>query len=473
MKKIILLILIIFNLTVFAHPWKPDKYVVIDTDGGIDDYRTLCLLLSSPNIRILAITASAGVLDAEITAVKVKALLNSLHHEGIPVAVDKKTKIKGKNCKSAVDLIWGDENSVKPTDFITVDSLADYLSNECKFKIEFINLGSLSTINRLINEKSQFTKLISRIIWSSRAVFPMQGFNYEIDTLAYFSLSKHLIPINIIHGEGEYSKTFIDSFPKIQGLHAQKLSKSFSEDITKSPFGMKTFDELTVIYLHFPERFLKDSVNNFFLYKITNDSVNNINNCIFDILKKNKLYSNQIIKQLPFDTAFYQYDVQFLMKEIIDKHGVTEWNVATTTFEMHRHIGIYALIGAKMGIRAREYFGAGVDEMKVLSFAGSKPPVSCMNDGIQVSTGATLGHGLIKINDDNTLPAAEFTYLNRTIKIELKDKYKQKIAEEIKQLIIEYGLNNDKYWDSVRENTIFYWLLLSRFEIFEINEIRN
>ncbi len=82
----IFILLVITPLMVHAHPWKPQNYIVIDTDGGIDDYRTICLLLSAPNVRVLAITASAGVLDAEKTAYNVKALLNSLHHEGIPVA---------------------------------------------------------------------------------------------------------------------------------------------------------------------------------------------------------------------------------------------------------------------------------------------------------------------------------------------------------------------------------------------------
>ena len=30
---------------------------------------------------------------------------------------------------------------------------------------------------------------------------------------------------------------------------------------------------------------------------------------------------------------------------------------------MHRHLGIYAVIGTKMGMRAREHFGAGIDEV--------------------------------------------------------------------------------------------------------------
>ncbi len=46
-----------------------------------------------------------------------------------------------------------------------------------------------------------------------------------------------------------------------------------------------------------------------------------------------------------------------------------------------------ATIGVKMGIRAREYFNIGVDDILVTTYAGHKPPVSCMNDGLQVGNG--------------------------------------------------------------------------------------
>ena len=38
-----------------------------------------------------------------------------------------------------------------------------------------------------------------------------------------------------------------------------------------------------------------------------------------------------------------------------------------------------------------------LENVKIISFAGNTPPISCMNDGLQVSTGATIGHGLITI----------------------------------------------------------------------------
>lgn len=473
MKKLILFFFLLANLSVFAHPWKINNYIIVDTDGGIDDYRALCLLLSAPDVRVLAVTASSGVLSAENTAVKVKALFNSFHHEGILIAVNSYTKGLGENCQTATNFSWGDDDSVNSSEFISIDSLANYLSVECKNKIDFINLGSLSTASYLISSNTSFSGLINRIIWSNDAVFPPQGFNYENDTTAVFLLIRLNIPIHIIQGEGEYSDNYIRTIESFIELPAQRMCRSFTNDVLKSPFGHRMFDEMVAVYLHYPEKYLKDSTGGFIFYRMNTDFKEETNNYIINILKENNTYLNQIINKLPIDTSFYKQDVRTLMKEIIAKHGVIEWNTAVTTFELHRHIGTYALIGAKMGIRALEYFGAGIDEITICSYAGYKPPLSCMNDGLQVSTGATLGHGLIKVVKDNPIPTADFSYMGRTIRIKLKDDVSEKISKEIKELVGKYGLDNDKYWNTVRESAINYWLCLNRYEIFEINEINE
>lgn len=140
--------------------------------------------------------------------------------------------------------------------------------------------------------------------------------------------------------------------------------------------------------------------------------------------------------------------------------------------ELHRHLGVFAIIGVKMGIRAREYFNTGVDEFRTTSYAGSITPVSCFNDGLQVSTGSTPGHGLLKVVDDvPAKPMAEFSYMNRKIRLTLRPDIAEKIISELKEINFIYGLDSNIYWELVRKNTIRYWLSLDRHEIFEIEEI--
>ena len=179
-----------------------------------------------------------------------------------------------------------------------------------------------------------------------------------------------------------------------------------------------------------------------------------------------------MIKALPIDSSFYFPDIQRDVSEIIDKYGMEEWTSGVIANELHRHLGVLTIIGVKMGIRAREYFCTGVDEFRVTSFAGSVPPMSCMNDGVQVSTGATPGHGLLTISSDTLArPVGEFTYLNWKIRLTLKPEIAQKINDELKEINFVYGLDNNIYWELVRKNSIKYWRNLDRHDIFIIETL--
>ena len=127
-----------------------------------------------------------------------------------------------------------------------------------------------------------------------------------------------------------------------------------------------------------------------------------------------------------------------------------------------------------MGIKARELFGIGADMLEVTSYAGTKPPYSCLNDGIQVSTGATLGMGTIHlVSHGKTKPSAIFTYNNRSVRISLKKEYLDQVDADIKEGIMKFGLMDDGYWKLIRHNALKYWLEWDRNKIFDIEEINK
>jgi len=105
-----------------------------------------------------------------------------------------------------------------------------------------------------------------------------------------------------------------------------------------------------------------------------------------------------------------------------------------------------------MGLRAREILGVGIDVLEVVSHAGSRPPVSCLNDGLQASTGATVGHG--------------------TLTLEKGEKAMPE-AVDIKKAIDELGNLTPAYWRRVRRLAIGYWLEWDRKELFEVTEIEG
>ena len=172
----------------------------------------------------------------------------------------------------------------------------------------------------------------------------------------------------------------------------------------------------------------------------------------------------------PVDRELYVYDIRQIMDSAITRYGINEWKACVMTDEFHGHLGVYSIVGAKMGILAREYFGIGTDLLEVSTYAGSIEPFSCMNDGLQVSTGATLGQGSIHlINDTIAKPLAVFAYKDQAIQIKLKDEYLMQIKSVIARGVKDYGLQDEDYWNLIRQTSIKFWFEWDRKEIFDIN----
>ena len=160
------------------------------------------------------------------------------------------------------------------------------------------------------------------------------------------------------------------------------------------------------------------------------------------------------------------------MDSAITRYGLEEWKANVITDEFHRHLGVFSIVGAKMGIKARELFGVGADMLEVITYAGTKPPYSCLNDGIQVSTGATLGMGTIRLGTHGkTRPSAIFKYKNRSVRISLKKEYLEQVDADIKEGIMKFGLMDDGYWKLIRHNALKYWAEWDRNKIFDVEEI--
>ena len=119
-----------------------------------------------------------------------------------------------------------------------------------------------------------------------------------------------------------------------------------------------------------------------------------------------------------------------------------------------------------------EYFNVGVNNLEVLTFAGNIPPLSCFNDGVQISAGATIGQGLINISDSiSAIPSAIFEFNNQKVHIALDPEIAEQMRNEIKYGITNYGLLSDKYWLYIEGLAIKYWADFDRQEIFVIEKM--
>lgn len=471
MKKLLLSIAFTLFITIlFAHPWKPVHHVIIDTDCGIDDYRTICMLLATTDVRVLGIVTSDGVLDAETGYYKLKSLLTDLHHEGILTGLSSQSQKLVNDCPAAKSLSWGTKQDSMGS-ILSAKDVVEYILRNSNEQIDYLCLGSLNTAAYLLKESDIFYNRIREIIWSSDVDMNENNFNYGISEEGYaYITEKTKTTLRIITGDKnhyKYSAFITNEIDEIGNAYADKIVTSIKS--LNSPYTKTFFDERVALYLKNADFYRTDSLSSAIYLEILSSTLSDIENEILEIITGYTGNQNQVLKKFPLDSGHYQSDVCEIMYSTIEKYGTEEWIAGVIANELHRHLGVYAIIGTKMGIRAREYFGAGIDELKIVSFAGVTPPFSCMNDGLQVSTGATLGHGLISISSDTLkLPEAEFMYLGKKITIALKENYRKKIEKEINGYRIVYGLSNDMYWELVRKAALSYWSNWNRHDIFII-----
>lgn len=470
-KSIISLACLLLTLNILAHPWKPGHYVIIDTDGGIDDMRAITMLLASPDVRVLGIIVSPGVLNTDSAFSKVKRLLYTFHHEGVPVAINGTGSFQTPDFRAASELPWGNASGWKKENAFEPRYLVSEILNQETSKISFLCLGGLTTPALMAGDPA-FQKGIKQIIWSCNTKKIKEGFNYSIDRQAAEKLLTGNIPVVMVGGlEGQvfYDEAFVNSLSTIRNQYADLISSHFHSPAFRShEFSLYATDEMIPVFLHYPDLFRKSERNNL---TPDHEKILQLREGVRTILRGETVQRNQVIRNFPADPSFYFEDVEPNVSAIIAKYGREEWTSGVIANELHRHLGTYAIIGVKMGIRAREYFNTGVDEFRAASHAGSMPPLSCMNDGVQVSTGATPGHGLFTVINDKPSPSVDFTYMNRKIRITLKPEIAEKISSELKEINFVYGLDSDIYWELVRKNTIRYWLELDRHEIFTVEEM--
>jgi pyrimidine-specific ribonucleoside hydrolase len=483
MKKVVIFwSIVLFTSSVWSQPLpvKLKHSVIIDTDGAIDDFRAISLLLARPEITIKAILMSDGSLSPNESAEKIGSLLHEFNYENIPLACG--DVLKGINPpwrQFNRQIRWGSESSDRVTVLNAVNCLSEQLTNANE-KIILVCLGPLSNIAQLIKKNANLVSKIERIIWYNDSVEPLQGFNYEYDNVNADLVLKSNVRVDVISNLNRDNTMFDLSMYNVCSQSQTPLAKILynvhSQNVVLEKLEQNHFrlcDELIVIYLTNPELFginiMTDKLN--IRYNI-DYNVQGIKEAMCDMINGSYISErNVVFNRFPVQREMFNYDVRQIIDSAIARYGFEEWKANVMTDEFHGHLGVFSIVGAKMGIKARELFGVGPDMLEVLTYAGSKPPYSCLNDGIQVSTGATLGMGTIHLATDSiTQPSAIFTYKGRSIRISLKKEYFEKIDSDINEGITKFGLMDDGYWKLIRYNALKYWLEWDRNKIFDIVE---
>ena len=461
-----------------AHSGKARFHVIIDTDGAADDLRAICMLLGNREIEVLAITTSEGALTPGIAAVKVKSLLHHFYHEGIPVAAGRNLNVTPPLWRQQSELIdWGDPSGIAVPKQTAKDLIIETIENEDE-KVLFICLGTLTNLSDVLAAKPQLKDRIDKIVWYNNSANPLSGANYDNDRASADKVLAIDIPVEMISaGKNNVipiDEQYIQAISKVNNVYAKRIVETHNTGTLRPVVAskhMKAWDDLTVAWLFAPELFTTtEAGKNITLCSLSGaDAATKIPATITQILAGKPDRENRVFYQFPEDPSFYAADIAVVMKDIIARHGHSEWRAGVLTNELHGHLGIYASVGVKMGLRAREYFNIGVDDIVVVSFAGSRPPISCMNDGLQVSTGGTIGHGLISVAAVEPIrPEATFTFKGKTIRLKLKQQYAAQIRNDVMEGIRLHGNLTEAYWLHIRSLAIKYWLEFDRHQIFEL-----
>jgi formylmethanofuran dehydrogenase subunit E len=97
--------------------------------------------------------------------------------------------------------------------------------------------------------------------------------------------------------------------------------------------------------------------------------------------------------------------------------------------EFHGHLGPYLVLGLKAGLYANQILGKDPMKVKAVIKTKTTPPESCFADGVQFSTGCTLGKGNISLEEGEGLTVT-FKKNNQVLNLKLK----KAIIDEMKSL---------------------------------------
>lgn len=461
----------------------PVTPVIVDSDCAPDDLRALCLLLSMPEIEVRALIASDGACAPAVGAEKMRALRAAFERRDIPVAIGSELLTQASRWRPMAEAIpWGETGSAQEPAAEAGPDLLQRLAAAEKQRITVICLGSLDTVAACLERDPSFAGRIARIVWYNEDPSGASGSNAGINRAAAARILASPLRLDVVASrpDARFDASLLALIAERESSAAKVVTTAFRSPAAKERMATGHYglwDDLIPVFLRAPELFT--------ISKAVRDGVRAIAPIETAAVREHmlKLYEpvnlgdphehlNVIFQSFPLDPILFRLDLRGEIGEIIRRHGEEEWRLGALAGELHRHLGIYAIAGVKMGLRAREIFGVGPDELIVVSRAGQQPPVSCLNDGLQVSTGATLGHGLITVpQTESPLPEAEFTHGARTIRLKLRPEYGAQVRADIVTAIRDHGNLSPSYWNAVRRLAIRYWRDWDRHEMFELIEV--
>lgn len=99
----------------------------------------------------------------------------------------------------------------------------------------------------------------------------------------------------------------------------------------------------------------------------------------------------------------------------------------------HGHLGPYLALGLKMGLLGKNLLQGDPFSIRAVIHTMKTPPRSCILDGIQFSSGCTLGKGNISVEEDDEIYGIFFKDSHR-----IEIRVKPHIIQNLKEISSDY-----------------------------------
>lgn len=464
-----------------AHTGPP---VILDTDMAADDARALALLLTSPYFHVLAVVTSDGVCPPDAGATNVCRLLRFLKQDGVSVGIGRKLAASPPVFRTnATGLDWAHlgEPMIPLSGLHSATNLLQLVLRASPARVVYICLGPLTTLADTLDATPELAGGISAVLWyGTPPNTGKPGWNARRDLEALKKIAAAGLRVEAIHWPDDSAAPVLDETLLAElaavdspaaKLIVQLHSTGRGAELVRAKH-LRLWDDLVAL------RFLNPSLVTLSAVagqtgwsEATGVDATAVRSALLTTLRTLPPRATVIFADFPSTPERLLPDVREAAVQIIPRHGLEEWKAAALTSELHRHLGTYSIVGAKMGLAAREHFGVALDELHVESHAGLRPPLSCMNDGLQVATGASLGRGTITVlTNSPTTPEAVFGYGERRLRLRLKPEFARRIAADMAALEKKHGGTTPAYFQEVRSVSLRHWLNFDRHTMFDETE---
>jgi formylmethanofuran dehydrogenase subunit E len=145
-----------------------------------------------------------------------------------------------------------------------------------------------------------------------------------------------------------------------------------------------------------------------------------------------------------------------LVKQVVKSY--TESELLGLAVAFHGHLGPYLVLGLKAGELANKIMGKEPFKTRAEVFSPPQPPHSCIVDGVQFSTGCTMGKANILLHGSKKRVKVIFTKEGRSLEVSPKRSILQSFssmkgdaAEDMSEEL--YRLPLDELFDYKIKNT--------------------